>query len=320
VSQLFAFKETDARLQAQSGGGKVRVIQLEQPFQRQSASELVRRSHVELFRRHTVAFRLRTSRLEVEPHAGNLSIKTVFSGAERYEFADRVAHVRPGQILFVKPDVHYASSIRSSGMTDSFSLFLPKPVLGKILGSRHIDSFLNSSLCCTSLPGLPRIASGLAKVAGALQHGDELGSETAMVELMVHSGADLEEVDAGAERLSAATARTRAELMRRVLLCRDMLHAHVENGVSLAELAQATCLSEFHLMRCFKQVFGVSISQYLVRLRMEEAARLLDAGRLAVTEIARRCGYADLSAFGRAFRRHWGCSATRRQQGAQREI
>jgi AraC-like DNA-binding protein len=296
----------------------VRVVQLEQAFQRQSSSDAVRHSHYELFRRHAVAFRLRTNRLHVEPHAGNLSLKTVFAGAERYEFPDRVTTVTPGQILFVKPDVTYSSSIRTAGKTDSFSLFLPAPLIRSLVTSRQVDTFLGSSLGSTSLPGLPKVAKGLERVAKAIELGDELGSDAALVELVAASGAAIEDVGEAAERLTVTNMRTRAELMRRVLLCRELLHDHVEPGISLARLAEETCLSEFHLMRCFRQCFGISVAQYLVRLRMLRAAELLATGRYQVTDVARRCGYADLSAFGRAFRRYWGRSATNhRLQGEQ---
>lgn len=288
----------------------MRVVQLQQAFQRQSSSELVRHSHYELFRRHAVAFRLRTSRLHVEPHAGNLSLKTVFAGTERYEFPDRVTTVTPGQILFVKPDVTYSSSIRTAATTDSFSLFLPEPLLQTLVTSTQVDAFLGSSLSSTSLPGLPGVAEGLKRVASAIELGDELGSDAALVDLVAASGAEIEHIGQAAERLTASGARTRAELMRRILLCRELLHAHIEPGISLARLAEEACLSEFHLMRCFRQCFGVSVAQYLVRLRMERAAELLETGRCTITEVARRSGYTDLSAFGRAFRRYWGRSAS----------
>ena len=270
----------------------------------------MRQAHYELFRRHAVAFRLRTNRLHVEPHAGNLSLKTVFAGAERYEFPDRVTTVTPGQILLVKPDVTYSSSIRSAGTTDSFSLFLPAPLIPTLMTSSQLDAFLGSPLSSTSLPGLPNVVKGLGRVAKALELGDELASDAALVELVAASGAAIEEVGDVAEKLTVTSMRTRAELIRRVLLCRELLHDHIETGISLARLAEETCLSEFHLMRCFRQCFGISVAQYLIRLRMERAAELLETGQHKVTDVARRCGYADLSAFGRAFRRYWGRPAT----------
>jgi AraC-like DNA-binding protein len=298
----------------------VHVVQLEQAFQQQSSPEVVRQTYYELFRRHPVAFRLRTNRLQVEPHAGNFSIKTVFSGAESYVFEDRITTVTPGQILFVKPDIIYSSTIRSAGTTDSFSLFLPTPFIQRLLSSRHVDEFLASPLTCTSLPGLPSVFRSLRQVAKTIEQGDDLGSDAALVELLAMSGAAVKETGLAAERLDVTTPRTRAELMRRLLLCRELLHAHVRDGISLARLSEETCLSEFHLMGSFRRCFGISVAQYLLRLRMERAAALIHSGHYSVAEVARRCGYSDLSAFGRAFRRHWGRSATQQMQSAaQRE-
>jgi AraC-like DNA-binding protein len=209
--------------------------------------------------------------------------------------------------------VTYSSSIQSSAPTDTFSVFLPKPLVERLLGNRDIDAFLNSALACTSLPGLPAVSRGLLQVATALAEGNELASSEAMVDLVAESGSTLDEIEGAAGRLKALNQRTKAELMRRLLLCRTLLHDHIEDGISLSRLAEEACMSEFHLMRCFRQSFGMSVAQYLLRLRMQRAARLLDAGDVPVRLVAAQCGYADLSAFGRAFRRHWGRSATERQ-------
>jgi hypothetical protein len=80
-----------------------------------------------IFHDNVVVFRLRTRRLEVTPHthSESFSIKTVFSGIERYRFEDREVGVRPSEALLVAPGRTYGSSIRTSELTDSFSVFLP---------------------------------------------------------------------------------------------------------------------------------------------------------------------------------------------------
>jgi AraC family transcriptional regulator len=113
-----------------------------------------------------------------------------------------------------------------------------------------------------------------------------------------------------AARIDATSPSTRVELLRRVSRVRDLLDARIQAGVSLAELSREACLSEFHLLRVFKQAFGTTPARYLERRRMERARELLFRSDLAIADVAASCGYSNLSAFGRAFRRAWGTSAS----------
>lgn len=282
------------------------IVQLDRAYQRQSSPETERERHERLFRHHTVAFRLRTRRLVVEPHAGSLSIKTVFSGVERYEFEDRISNVKPGEILLVRPDVTYSSSIRTSQPTDSFSLFLPSAFAKRHFGSPAVSNFLDSGLSSTALPGLSVTALALKAIADALEDERGLAAEAALAAIGEQLGPSVQPMSALGERLDGDNARTRAEMLKRMLTVRDHLHASPAGEVSLASVARLVGLSEFHLMRCFRQCFGTSIGQYHLHLRMERAASLLAERRYPIAEVARRCGYRNHSAFGRAFRRHWG--------------
>lgn len=79
----------------------------------------------------------------------------------------------------------------------------------------------------------------------------------------------------------------------------------------LARLACLTDLSEFHFSRVFKQSTGLSPSHYFIRLRMEEARRLLSATEESVIAIALAVGYSSPSHFAAVFRRVNGVSPSR---------
>jgi AraC-like DNA-binding protein len=56
---------------------------------------------------------------------------------------------------------------------------------------------------------------------------------------------------------------------------------------------------------------GVTPHQYVLRVRLRRAAKLLARGGMAVTEVALECGFADLSNFVRTFRRAAGVPPAR---------
>jgi AraC family transcriptional regulator len=72
---------------------------------------------------------------------------------------------------------------------------------------------------------------------------------------------------------------------------------------SLAALAEAACLSEYHFARMFKASFGCSPHAWVMQRRIERARALLADGRHEIDEVARHCGYAHLSHLNAALRR-----------------
>ncbi len=92
---------------------------------------------------------------------------------------------------------------------------------------------------------------------------------------------------------------------------------------TLTSLAVAAGLSEFHFLRTFQRVAGVTPHQYLLRARLRAAALRLresedERGDSAkVVDIALDCGFNDLSNFNHAFRAEFA-SSPRAWRGARR--
>lgn len=74
----------------------------------------------------------------------------------------------------------------------------------------------------------------------------------------------------------------------------------------IEELASACRLSPSRFMRLFRQRMGVTAHQFLERVRITEAGRLLRTTRVPIAAVARDCGFYDHSAFVKRFRRHSG--------------
>jgi len=84
---------------------------------------------------------------------------------------------------------------------------------------------------------------------------------------------------------------------------RDYMQANLSADVSLQELANVACLSRFHLLRMFKQVYRQTPHQFLTRLRIEEACRRLRQSEEPISSIALDCGYPSPAHFAAVFRR-----------------
>jgi AraC-like DNA-binding protein len=86
-----------------------------------------------------------------------------------------------------------------------------------------------------------------------------------------------------------------------------LLRNRLANPPSLEEIGQNAGCSPFHLSRTFSAATGMTIPQYIRRLRMERAAELLRSGWFNVTEAALEVGYSSLSHFSQVFHETFGC-------------
>jgi AraC family transcriptional regulator len=87
---------------------------------------------------------------------------------------------------------------------------------------------------------------------------------------------------------------------------------HLERPLSVAEVAKAARLSEFHFHRIFSAVMDEAVGRYITRKRLEVAAlRLAYEPEHSVTEIGDSCGYSSTSNFTKAFTAYFGVSPTR---------
>ena len=84
------------------------------------------------------------------------------------------------------------------------------------------------------------------------------------------------------------------------------LHAQYAKPLSTRLLARMVGLSHSQFDRSFRRLFGASPRQYLLRVRVHAACRLLAGSDQAITGIALDAGFYDHSHFTRTFRRLMG--------------
>ncbi|MEM1116785.1 MAG: AraC family transcriptional regulator [Bacteroidota bacterium] len=88
----------------------------------------------------------------------------------------------------------------------------------------------------------------------------------------------------------------------------EYVREHMDEDVSLGDLAGVAGLSPYHFSREYKRTTGESPSAMLRRVRMERSAALLASTLWCVSTVAGEVGYQSPSRFAAAFRRHFGVS------------
>ena len=76
----------------------------------------------------------------------------------------------------------------------------------------------------------------------------------------------------------------------------------------IRDLATALGVSPFHLAHVFRAVTGLSIHQYLLRVRMQAALARLETGEANLSRLALDLGFSSHSHFTAVFRRYLGAS------------
>jgi AraC-like DNA-binding protein len=94
----------------------------------------------------------------------------------------------------------------------------------------------------------------------------------------------------------------------RLLRARDYLAVHFNERVSLAEAAAEAELSPFHFQRFFAAAFTETPHEFVTRLRIDHAKKLLLAGNHSVTDICFDSGYESLGSFSWRFHSLTGLS------------
>ena len=99
-----------------------------------------------------------------------------------------------------------------------------------------------------------------------------------------------------------------SESSAQVFRVKTWLDKHYQQPITISELAEQAHLSNAQFRRLFQQHFGIAPKQYMLRLRLQHAARRLLETTHAVHQIIDECGFTDSANFFDAFKERYGVS------------
>ena len=91
----------------------------------------------------------------------------------------------------------------------------------------------------------------------------------------------------------------------------SFIEQNISEQLNISHLADIAFLSPTQFKKVFKQQLGVTVMQYITRLRMEKAQALLTHTDYPLQVIGENVGYKELSAFSRKFSQYFGMSPTK---------
>lgn len=227
------------------------------------------------------------------------------------EFGDEFFYLAPGDLAIGRKTAGESESYfplsRYHGITIIIDIESAPRCLSCFLADVNVspsaiaEKFCSDGRCfvARSKPYVEHIFSELYDVPDSIKKGyfKVKVLELLLVLLGMESGED----EAGSRSLAK----------RKVELAKDVSHyltGHMEQHVTVAELADMFHVSQTVLKSAFKGVYGVPVYSYMRTQKMQSAAIMLKQTDMPVLEIAGRCGYDNGSKFAAAFRDVMGMS------------
>lgn len=91
---------------------------------------------------------------------------------------------------------------------------------------------------------------------------------------------------------------------------RDYIVDNYHAPLNLSGIAKHSYMSPYHFLRVFKDTYGETPNELLIRLRVEEAKKMLITENFSVSEICEKVGYTSLGSFSSLFLKQVGMAPT----------
>lgn len=98
--------------------------------------------------------------------------------------------------------------------------------------------------------------------------------------------------------------------LERLHTSRDFIADNYQAQLSLSDIASQSYMSPYHFLRVFKNTYGETPNEFLIRLRIEQAKKMLITENYSISEVCEKVGYASLGSFSSLFFKHVGLPPT----------
>ena len=94
------------------------------------------------------------------------------------------------------------------------------------------------------------------------------------------------------------------------------INQNIFGELDIDSICSAIHISKYHFCRQFKQHFGMTVMDYILKTRIVMAKGMLRKEKLSVTEISTRCGFSSISYFSRVFKQDTGMTPLQYKKAA----
>lgn len=94
----------------------------------------------------------------------------------------------------------------------------------------------------------------------------------------------------------------------KILISCDYINLNIKKNISIEELAKRVGFKEYYFSKKFKDEMGITVKEYIMKQKINEACLLLESSNMTVQEISFILGFQSHSYFGSNFKKNIGVS------------
>ncbi|CAG7642901.1 helix-turn-helix domain-containing protein [Paenibacillus allorhizosphaerae] len=233
------------------------------------------------------------------------------AGSRYYFIKDRSYLVREGELVLIEPMVLHKTTEAYSPHHERVLINFKPSWLSQMLAELDVDALSAFGVSPVIRPEGRDQAHVQQLIAAMLTEQDnkEPGSEGCikllMTELLLwlYRYVSKQSAEQGWERADHPTT-----LHRKVSDMVKHINEHYPEPLSLKGISEHFHISPYYLCRIFKEATGFTLIEYIQRLRVHEAQKLLQSTQLPVSGVAEQVGFDSGTHFGRVFKSVSGMS------------
>lgn len=231
----------------------------------------------------------------------------VRSGYCRFFIRNGLYDLHGGDFMIIPPrEVHYNTYL---AQTDRFNIYFNAKDLAVVLknSSDSADPLVDRSLFSLSFVHIPGSCRKQADSLFDRMLANDKADDAYSAEMLI---LNLREffLFLARNRIRASTGRYSDEKDGAILDAARYIAENFSQPIVLADLAQRAGMSPSYFSRRFHQVTGIGMKEYLVTVRLSNAASRLISTRDSVSDIAAASGFSDGNYFKDAFKKMYGLS------------
>lgn len=91
-----------------------------------------------------------------------------------------------------------------------------------------------------------------------------------------------------------------------IISCKNYIYQHIYENISHNDIARTVGLSPKYLSALFKKEVGLTVSEYIQQMKIDEAKKLLTYSKTSISEICTLLSFNDQSYFTKVFKKVTG--------------
>jgi AraC-like DNA-binding protein len=235
-----------------------------------------------------------TSQLSYRKHAHEeYSLGIVDKGTSSFWYEGKWEDVNPKTIVFIPPNLVHSCNPQLEDQWKYKMLFINTTWIHRFMDSKERFLFRNPIVEAISDPEIFKMTSKMME--NLMEHASPLEKEGSIIALFDKMAVHADQIK---------NMKIKQELPK-LKVIKEYLHSNFCERITLDDLERVSGINKFHLIRLFKDEFGIPPHMYQTLLRINYAKRQLRKQR-QITEVALEAGFYDQSHFHKVFKSHTG--------------